>query len=271
MKAYAYVDGAFLRDRASFAIRQMLGCEPELDFNNVRNVLQAQRLFYYDCVELESRTGEAAADFELRTKSMSAMLKHIGSSPMCHVRLGTLKQRQGRRRISQKEVDVKVAVDMLTHAAARSVEKAILLTGDLDFRPVVESLVQLGIVVEIAHDPLVTAGELLEAADIRRALDIHGWVSMCSNEFQRLHPIPIRWIGDRGDQWRQINTGTFMGVPVRLWESIAHDFTVEIEGYDEAYGTLCIKAANFDLLVSKYVPGMIGLVNWDRPLEIPPA
>ena len=94
---------------------------------------------------------------------------------------------------------------------------------------------------------------------------------MCSNKFQRLHPIPIRWIGDRGDQWRQINTGTFMGVPVRLWESIAHDFTVEIEGYDEAYGTLCIKAANFDLLVSKYVPGMIGLVNWDRPLEIPPA
>jgi len=47
---------------------------------------------------------------------------------------------------------------------------AVLVTGDLDFRPVVERLVQLGVIVELWYDPKVTAEELIVAADHRRPL-----------------------------------------------------------------------------------------------------
>jgi hypothetical protein len=52
-----------------------------------------------------------------------------------HVRLGTV---TGKRR-RQKEVDILLATDMLTHGFNGNMKTAVLLSGDLDFRPIIEA------------------------------------------------------------------------------------------------------------------------------------
>jgi uncharacterized LabA/DUF88 family protein len=61
-------------------------------------------------------------------------LERVNSAEECHVRLGLVKGVKPRR---QKGVDVLLAVDMLTHAFRNSFERAVLVAGDLDFKPVV--------------------------------------------------------------------------------------------------------------------------------------
>lgn len=50
----------------------------------------------------------------------------------------------------QKEVDVSIAVDMLTHAIADNYDVAILISGDRDFIPAIHAVQNLGKRVEVA-------------------------------------------------------------------------------------------------------------------------
>jgi hypothetical protein len=211
-------------------MQRLFGVPADLDFNQIRGALRASRVFYYDCLEDTPRDGETSDGFGARTADQRNLIAKIHEAAMTHVRLGTLKQQQQGRRVTQKEVDVTMAVDMLRHGTSQVIDRAVLVTGDLDFRPVVESLVQLGVVVELVYDPLVTAMELQHAADIRRPIDIDLWAQFCSRTFQKNHPMPSRWGGHRRDVWRQLTTGTCAGHPARVWETENKLFTVEIEG-----------------------------------------
>ncbi len=192
---------------------------------------------------------------------------------MTHVRLGTLKQRQQGRRVTQKEVDVTIAVDMFKHGTSRVIEKAVLVTGDLDFRPVVESLVQVGVVVELEYDPLVTAAELQQAADIRRPPDVDTWVRCCTPAFQKKHPMPHRFAGHRpANIWRQITTGTCDGREARVWETINSLDALETEGYDEVNDmSLFVEGPDLAFLLEKYVPTAVGKITILLPREDWPA
>jgi uncharacterized LabA/DUF88 family protein len=263
-KTYAYIDGAFFRERSDLAMRRLFGVAPDLDFNHIRNVLGASRLFYYDCIEDAPRKDETEEALTARTADQRKIIEKVHKAPMTHIRLGTLKQRQQGRRVTQKEVDVTIAVDMFKHATSRVVEKAVLVTGDLDFRPVVESLVQLGVVVELVYDPLVTAAELQQAADIRRPLNADTWLQCCSRSFQKKHPLPQQWAGHSGTILRVIATGTCVGREVRICESVDNLFIAVFAGYDEVNDLdLCIKGPDFAFLVEKYIPMTVG------PIEIP--
>lgn len=222
------------------------------------------RLFYYDCVEDGPRSGEDQDAFALRTESQRKLLAKVHEAHLCHIRLGTLKEQQRGKRITQKEVDVKIAVDMLTHAAGKSVERVVLLTGDLDFRPVVESLVlvQLGTVVELCYDPLVTAIELQQAADLRRPLTLENWMSFCTAKFQANHPMPRRMGGKQTAKGRTTKFGQCKGRSVRVWVIEGGDYTIEIDGDDDSH-PLCITHKDRDFLLNKYLP-LSGLdVAWE--------
>lgn len=239
--------------------------EPDLDFGNIREALNVRRLFYYDCIEELPRPEETDQMFNERTASQRKLLSRVNEAALCHIRLGTLKQHQRRRGVSQKEVDVKIAVDMLTHAAGRSMDKAVLVTGDLDFRPVVESLVELGVIVQLAYDPRVTAAELQDAADLRLPLDIDHWHSFCTSKFRTEHPLPTHWHGDKGKfgtVWRQVKQGSFRDHPVRVWETQEGMFTVEIESYSEDGSSLCLQAKDRELLINRYIPSLLGTFGW---------
>src|SRR5258708_30770666 len=74
---------------------------------------------------------------------------------------GDLRKKEPR----QKEVDILLAVDMLTHGFNGSMQKAVLVAGDLDFRRIVEALVRNGVFVEIWYRRTSIAPDLPGAAD----------------------------------------------------------------------------------------------------------
>ena len=95
----------------------------------------------------------------------------------------------GRRR-QQKEVDVQLAVDMLSHAFQKNMTKAILVAGDRDFKPLVQSLVQFGTYVNLVSDPLSRAKELARAADVATSIDIAmlcDWMKMDEDDERNSH------------------------------------------------------------------------------------
>ena len=64
-----------------------------------------------------------------------------------HVRTGKLASRRKR----QKQVDVLLAVDMLTHSHLRNTKNAVLLSGDSDFVPLVQAVIQQGTFVSLLY------------------------------------------------------------------------------------------------------------------------
>lgn len=121
---------------------------------------------YYDCLDDAQKDGESKSAFDARVESQRTYLSKIGSLPGVHLRTGTVMGRQRR----QKEVDVLLAVDMLTHGSNGSMGQAVLLAGDLDFRPVVDALVRTGVYVVVWY-------EKTAAPKICTSLQIRGYRS----------------------------------------------------------------------------------------------
>ena len=113
----------------------------------------------------------------------------IGSLDSFHVRRGSITS--GRRR-QQKQVDVKLAVDMLSFSYNRSMQEATLLTGDLDFKPVVQELVRNGARVTVAYDKKAIAIGLRAAADARREITFDDWYRWSTASWRDTHPLPTK-------------------------------------------------------------------------------
>jgi uncharacterized LabA/DUF88 family protein len=196
MSTYIFIDGGYLRSRHAEITRKWFGFEAEIDFNSVVRRLNATsgrmlwaevdrftqvdesvtKSFYYDCLDEDRRQDESESEFHARIEKQNALVANIREVNGCHIRLGALKGSKKIRR--QKEVDILLAVDMMAHAAQRNMTKVVLLAGDQDFRPAVESLVQLGIFVHIVGDAKHTSRELTWAASSYTKLtfdDFYGW------------------------------------------------------------------------------------------------
>ena len=144
----------------------------------------AKKNFYYDCLDDLRKGNESEEDFQQRLSAQEAIFKQFRRQPSCHVRLGSIQGERPR----QKEVDVLIAVDMLTQAARGNFQKVILMTGDLDFRPLIESLVGFGIDVTLAAFNRASE-KLIEAADNFEeysANDIFKWINSSHRENMNL-------------------------------------------------------------------------------------
>lgn len=128
------------------------------------------------------------ADYQKRVETQESYFRKIGELHGFHIRQGSLRGSPKKRR--QKEVDVLLAVDMLTHGYDGNIEKAILIAGDLDFRPVVEALVRRGVFVEIWYEPKSAAVELPGAADYGRRLDFQTFYLWSTDEFKTHYQAP---------------------------------------------------------------------------------
>ncbi len=148
---YLFIDAGQLQTFYRDTYEPVFGPDYEVDFARVKEEFKAKRVFYYDCPE-NKKPGESDADFKVRQEAQEERLDRIEKVEGVHVRRGWLSS--GKKR-QQKEVDVLLAVDMLTHSFYRNMTKAVLLSGDRDFKPVVESVVRLGVYVEIAYDPRI--------------------------------------------------------------------------------------------------------------------
>ena len=185
---YAFVDGGYLREYYREAMRAFFGEEGALDFNLVRNALDAQKLFYYDSIDEEPKPGESEDETRIRAEAMRIALDRIQASSGCHVRMGSMAGSAKRKR--QKQVDVLLAVELLTHAFRENLDQAALLAGDLDFKPVVDSLIGLGTWVEVRYVRSHAAAGLLAAADQQTEINLVTFYQWSEQHFQRTHPFP---------------------------------------------------------------------------------
>lgn len=177
---YAFIDGNCFLTEWRNTIQRVHGNTPDtLDLAQMRTELGATRLYWYDSLaELDSvRQSESIDSTALETARLKLshrrkFLEHLQNEDGFIVRTGTSRvlARKGRVETREKEVDVLLAVDSLLHAANGNMKHALIFGSDLDHRPVVEALMQLGVYVTVyGHGR--TSGELRISGDSFRALD----------------------------------------------------------------------------------------------------
>jgi uncharacterized LabA/DUF88 family protein len=192
-KTYLFIDGGYVRKVHLEAMNKVFHATGRIAIQTIKDRASAFRVFYYDCLDDEQRSDESAEEFGERFKSDEDYFDAIGSVSGVHLCLGTIVG-SGKRKKRQKEVDVSLAVDMLTHAFNHNMNRAVLVTGDLDFRPLVEAVVRSGVFVEVWYSASSYSKELLRASDYGYQIswaDLYKW---SDPSFRNVHTMP----SDRG-------------------------------------------------------------------------
>ena len=194
--AYLFVDAGHLRPNFSTAVGAWVGRPIELYVPSVSQYFGATKTFFYDSIDDLQGKDESSDQFEARLREQEARLRAINACQNNHVRFGSITGGDRRRR-RQKEVDILIAVDMMNHAVRQNMDRAVLLTGDRDFTPLVETLVQFGLTVHVAGDRRSTSDVLQAAADSYRPLAISSYVQFVHpNEQRNLPALPSFSSGD---------------------------------------------------------------------------
>jgi uncharacterized LabA/DUF88 family protein len=258
---YLFIDGEYLRRIHSKAMRDFFGVDGELDLTPVMQNARAQRAYFYDSLDDATRPNETEEARRARIRPLEEFFARTRDLTGFHVRLGTVTGNSKKRR--QKEVDILLAVDMLTHGFNGSMEKAVLIAGDLDFRPIVETLVRNGVFVDVWYDRSSIAADLPAAADFGVAIRFRTLYDWNSDGFRNAHRIP--------DEERQsfprlgdlVKTGSLRGYDVELyrydrdgrpalltlWITIEPGDSIHISDEDEG-------------LIERYVEAQYGPIEW---------
>ncbi|MEH2127075.1 MAG: NYN domain-containing protein [Nostoc sp.] len=162
----------------------------QLEINYLQLVWNYHKVFYYDCLPAQKQ-GENEADYQNRIKPKIKLFNHLKSLDRFHVYEGTARYRDKRRGQEQKQVDIMIAVDMLTHSFRKNMDEATLLTSDLDFKPLIDALVQDGMYVSLWYPKAKTNYELVDAADSRQVLTIHTVWRWFTDNFQKQVKLPV--------------------------------------------------------------------------------
>jgi hypothetical protein len=78
-------------------------------------------------------------------------------------------------------------VDAMEHAARGNMQLAIFITGDLDFEPLLNSLLRLGVRTQLKYVPLQTSPELRAAADEIRKITLEHFFAWSAPSFRENH------------------------------------------------------------------------------------
>jgi uncharacterized LabA/DUF88 family protein len=184
---YLFVDGASLSYALQDASSRYFSNVPiEIDYSRFGSFFT--KIFYYDAIPVQEQD-ESEADYKKRIAAKESQLRHIRSFDRYHVYEGEARRRKGRG-LEQKKVDVLITVDMLMHSFRGNMHKATLLTGDLDFKPLIDALVQDGMFVTLWYPTQATNDELITAADARQELNIETIHGFASEDFKKRFPIP---------------------------------------------------------------------------------
>lgn len=185
---YLFIDGAYLRNVIErFEIEVYGGLPVAIDYRKLSS--SHTKVFYYDCPPAK-RQQESDEDFLGRQRYQDGLYKILRSIRGWHVYEGIVK-RTGKR-AKQKEVDILIAVDMLTHAYRKNMDRVSFLAGDQDFRPLIDALVRDGMFIELMYDPASISTELADAADSRISLSPYWLFSWLEDSFQKMYPLPVQ-------------------------------------------------------------------------------
>jgi uncharacterized LabA/DUF88 family protein len=183
---YLFIDGGCLRQFVEDSGCRYTGFS--IDQMDWKKLVQGfDKVFYYDSLPPRNKN-EDEADFQQRVDKQETLFDELRSIPGVHVYEGDARRR--RKTVQQKKVDIMIAVDMLTHSFRRNMQLASLFTADLDFKPLIDALVQDGMQVELWYPHGKPNKELIYAADHRRPLTFQALHSWCKNTYQIAYPLP---------------------------------------------------------------------------------
>ena len=167
--SYLFIDGECLNcTLQKIGARYFEGIRPVLNWKEVAR--GHKKTFYYGAISVQ-KPGEDENTHSRRVTPKRSELDEIESQPSFHVRRGDARHRK-RRGDEQKMVDVQLAVDALSMASRGLFESCTLITGDLDFKPLVTALVDMGLDVQLLYPKDGTTHELKAAADTADAMTI---------------------------------------------------------------------------------------------------
>ncbi|GEP53891.1 NYN domain-containing protein [Reyranella soli] len=186
---YLFIDGASLHGRIGNIASQFLNnINLDVDFARLLTLSRCAKGFYYDAIPVQD-DGETDVAYKARIAPRSHIHDRAQAVQGMHVYEGDARKRR-RMGYQQKKVDVMIAVDMMMHTFRRNMHHATLLTGDADFKPLIDALIREGMQVTLWYPLGETAQELIDAADIRRPIDFSTIRSVLTDESQRDFAIP---------------------------------------------------------------------------------
>ena len=192
---YLFIDGGCLREVLKSVSSDWFDGDPlELDYETFCRSFD--KVFYYDALPARNRE-ESSNDYDARVRPQIEHHDHLRGLRGYHVYEGVVHRR--RRVLQQKKVDIKLAVDMLTHAFRGNMHQATLFASDLDFKPFLDALVETGMFVELWYPKGRTNNELIYAADFKRPINVQELYNMTTKEYRRKHPVPRTSAGGRID------------------------------------------------------------------------
>jgi len=257
---YLFIDGEYLRQIHREAMREFFNLDGELNIYEPKFQAGAIRAFFYDSFDETPRQGESAEDCKVRLAPLEKFFSRARDLSGVHVRLGTV---AGKRR-RQKEVDILLATDMLTHGFNGSMRKAVLVSGDLDFRPIVETLVRNGVLVEVWYHRSSVARDLPGAADFGREIsfrDLHSWNT---EAFKEAHRVPNeQWPGG-APYGEMVKVGSVEGrsVELRRHSGLAGPDQLSLWITLSPGDTICIRDQD-ETLIEKYVATQHAPIQWE--------
>lgn len=162
-REYLFIDGGCLRETVRTICKDLFGV-PDAYLPNISVLgLNYDKVFYYDAVPGRQHK-ETQPAYETRVQSDYDRLAKIQALDRVHVPPpGKIVGKEKR----QKGVDVRLAVDMMTHAFRGTISRATIFAGDADFVPLIQALVAAGLHVTLWHPPQAN-DELKGASDTAR-------------------------------------------------------------------------------------------------------
>ena len=178
---YMFIDGAYLDNLVDEYSDKYFGSNTlHLDYNAIKK--NHEKGFYYDC-PIKQKEGEEETEFKRAEQVQIEKFKRIQFTPGMHIFKGEIRGEGSKKR--QKGIDVKIAVDMFTHAVRRNMSHTTLLTGDRDFLPIVEALVGEGVFITLMCERKSASEDLIHAVDAREFIDpwlVSEWVRISLND-----------------------------------------------------------------------------------------
>ncbi|AFZ57223.1 NYN domain-containing protein [Anabaena cylindrica FACHB-243] len=167
---YLFIDGGCLESLLATLSKDFFGeIKIEIDYQTLGKGFT--KVFYYDCLPAQ-KSEENQENYNNRVQPKIDLFNHLKSLDGFHVYEGTARFRDKKRGQEQKQVDIMIAVDMLTHSFRQNMHEATLLTGDLDFKPLIDALVQEGMYISLWYPQGRTNDELVHSADSKKAITV---------------------------------------------------------------------------------------------------
>lgn len=167
--SYAFIDGASFEASTEQILRDFEASFDQINWQALTK--NADRIFYFDALPVPKKGG-LDESFSTKLKAKEDALSKLRRVPNMHVRLGFTRRRDAKPdTLSQKAVDISLAVEVMLHSLWENISVARLFVNDLDFFPLLDALTKTKVKTELFYNPTKTAPEMIEAADTSQEIN----------------------------------------------------------------------------------------------------